>query len=76
MEDVEKLETRTQCPVVVYPPRLEQEEIISCSMHSKHILSTKVFMLKRDKTIPWLKQKLEAGPRNKAGILLFSGKVS
>lgn len=55
---------------------LEQEEMIGCSMHSNHILSTKVFILKTDKTILWLKQKLEEQPRNKAGISLFSGRVA
>lgn len=76
MEDVEKVETWTQRAVVVYPPHSEQEEMIGCSMHIKHILSMKVFILKTDKTILRLKQKLEAGPSNKAGILLFSGTVS
>lgn len=54
--------------VVVYPPHLEQEEMIGCSMHSKQILSTKVFILRTDKTILWLKQKLEAGPKTKQGF--------
>lgn len=54
--------------VVVYPPYLEQEEMIGCSMHSKQILSTKVFILRTDKTILWLKQKLEAGPKTNQGF--------
>lgn len=71
MEDVGKVETGIQLAVVVYPPHLEQYEMIGCSTHSNHILSTKVFILKTAKIILCLKQSFKQDPETKQEFYYF-----